>query len=89
MAFLSAVLLAGGRLASDLEIVAFGRRGERGAALPPVLLDLAVIMAATAWFTLVLNPLANREFQRQLFRFSRRRRRAGSRSASSWAPSGT
>jgi len=69
MAFLSAVLLAGGRLASDLEIVAFRAAGVSALRLfRPVLLASLVIMAATAWFTLVLNPLANREFQRQLFR---------------------
>src|SRR4029450_1286510 len=69
MAFLSAVLLAGGRLASDLEIVAFRAAGVSAVRLfRPVLLVSLVIMAATAWFTLVLNPLANREFQRQLFR---------------------
>ena len=69
MAFLSAVLLAGGRLASDLEIVAFRAAGVSAVRLyRPVLLASLVIMAATAWFTLVLNPLANREFQRQLFR---------------------
>ena len=69
MAFLSAVLLAGGRLASDLEIVAFRAAGVSAVRLfRPVLLASLVIMAVTAWFTLVLNPLANREFQRQLFR---------------------
>src|SRR4029453_19195216 len=67
--FLSAVLLAGGRLASDLEIVAFRAAGVSAVRLfRPVLLASLVIMAFTAWFTLVLNPLANREFQRQLFR---------------------
>jgi lipopolysaccharide export system permease protein len=69
MALLSAVLLAGGRLASDLEIVAFRAAGVSAMRLfRPVLLAALVVALATAGLTLVLNPLANREFQRQLFR---------------------
>ena len=69
MALLSAVLLAGGRLASDLEIVAFRAAGVSAMRLfRPVLLAALVVALATAALTLVLNPLANREFQRQLFR---------------------
>ena len=69
MALLSSVLLAGGRLASDLEIVAFRAAGVSALRLfRPVLLASLVVTLATAGLTLVLNPLANREFQRQLFR---------------------
>ena len=63
------MLLAGGRLASDLEIVAFQAAGVSAMRLfRPVLLAALVVALATAVLTLVLNPLANREFQRQLFR---------------------
>jgi LPS export ABC transporter permease LptG/LPS export ABC transporter permease LptF len=69
MALLSSVLLAGGRLASDLEIVAFRAAGVSALRLfRPVLLASLVVTLATAGLTLVLNPMANREFQRQLFR---------------------
>src|SRR5881628_1074562 len=74
MALLVAVLLAGGRLAGDLEIVAFKAAGVSLLRLfRPALLAGIVVTAATALLTLVLNPLANREFQSQLFEILRTR----------------
>jgi lipopolysaccharide export system permease protein len=68
MALLVAVLLAGGRLAGDLEIVAFKAAGVSLLRLfRPALLAALIVTLTTAALTLVLNPLANREFQRQLF----------------------
>jgi LPS export ABC transporter permease LptG len=68
MALLIAILLAGGRLAGDLEIIALKAAGVSALRLfRPVLMVALAITAVTAWLTLVLNPLANREFQRQLF----------------------
>ncbi|OLD38535.1 MAG: hypothetical protein AUI57_06645 [Candidatus Rokubacteria bacterium 13_1_40CM_2_68_8] len=78
MALLSAVLLAGGRMASDLEIVAFRAAGVSALRLfRPVLLASLVVTLATAGLTLVLNPVANREFQRQLFRILQARAASG------------
>ena len=69
MALLVAVLLAGGRLAGDLEIIAFKAAGVSVMRLfRPVLTAALVVTAVTAALTLVINPIANREFQRQLFR---------------------
>src|SRR4029079_13093330 len=69
MALLVAVLLAGGRLAGDLEIIAFKAAGVSTLRLfRPVMAAALVVAAATATFTLVINPIANREFQRQLFK---------------------
>src|SRR5438132_795649 len=69
MALLVAVLLAGGRLASDLEIVAFKAAGVSALRLfRPVLAASVLIAGATAVLTLVVNPAASAEFQRQLFR---------------------
>ncbi len=69
MALLVAVLLAGGRLAGDLEIIAFKAAGVSILRLfRPVLAAALVVTAVTAALTLVINPIANREFQRQLFR---------------------
>ena len=95
MALLVAVLLAGGRLASDLEIVAFKAAGVSALRLfRPVLAASLMIAGATAVLTLVVNPAASAEFQRQLFRIlqaraphtiargagrSRHRRRRGNR----------
>ena len=67
MALLVAVLLAGGRLAGDLEIVAFKAAGVSLLRLfRPVLLVALVVTAVTGAMTLVLTPLSSREFQRQL-----------------------
>jgi lipopolysaccharide export system permease protein len=69
MALLVAVLLAGGRLASDLEIVACKAAGVSVLRLfRPVLAASLLITAVTAWLTLMVNPAANAAFQRQLFR---------------------
>src|SRR5438093_596026 len=78
MALLVAVLLAGGRLASDLEVVAFKAAGVSVLRLfRPVLLASLVVTLATASLTLVLNPAANHEFQRQLFRILQARAVSG------------
>jgi LPS export ABC transporter permease LptG/LPS export ABC transporter permease LptF len=68
MALLVAVLLAGGRLAGDLEIVAFKAAGVSLLRLfRPVAIAALLVAGATAALTLVLNPLANLRFQVQLF----------------------
>jgi LPS export ABC transporter permease LptG len=78
MALLVAVLLAGGRLASDLEIVAFKAAGVSALRLfRPVLAATLLIAGATAVLTLVVNPAANGEFQRQLFRILQARAVSG------------
>jgi LPS export ABC transporter permease LptG len=78
MALLVAVLLAGGRLAGDLEIIACKAAGISTLRLfRPVLAVAVVVMAATAALTLVLNPLANQEFQRQLFKILQARASSG------------
>lgn len=78
MAFLVAVLLAGGRLAADLEVVAFKAAGVSLVRIfRPVLVAGLVVTLATGALTLVLGPLANREFQRQLFRLLQTRAVAG------------
>ena len=78
MALLVAVLLAGGRLAGDLEIVAFKSAGVSPLRLfRPVLLAGLVVTLTTALLTLVVNPLANREFQRQLFQILQTRAVSG------------
>ena len=78
MALLVAVLLAGGRLASDLEIVAFKSAGVSVLRLyRPILLASILVTTVTAGLTLVLNPAANREFQRQLFRILQSRAVSG------------
>ena len=65
MALLVAVLLAGGRLAGDLEIIAFKAAGVSTLRLfRPVLMAALVVMGLTAALTLVINPLANHEFGR-------------------------
>jgi lipopolysaccharide export system permease protein len=78
MAFLVAVLLAGGRMAGDLEVVAFKAAGISVVRLfRPVLAASLAVTAATAALTLVLNPLADGEFQRQLFRILQSRAVSG------------
>jgi len=78
MALLVAVLLAGGRLASDLEIVAFKAAGVSALRLfRPVLVASLLIAGTTAVLTLVVNPAANGEFQRQLFRILQARAVSG------------
>ena len=78
MALLVAVLLAGGRLASDLEVVAFKAAGVSALRLfRPVLVASLIVTLATAGLTLFLNPAANGEFQRQLFRILQSRAVSG------------
>ena len=78
MALLVAVLLAGGRMAGDLEIIAFKAAGVSVLRLfRPVVLAAVLVTAATALLTLVLNPLTNEEFQRQLFRILQTRAVSG------------
>ncbi|MBI4270021.1 MAG: LptF/LptG family permease [Candidatus Rokubacteria bacterium] len=78
MALLVAVLLAGGRLAGDLEVVAFKSAGVSPLRLlRPVLVAAMAVSLATAALTLVVNPVANREFQRQLFTILRSRAVSG------------
>jgi LPS export ABC transporter permease LptG len=78
MALLVAVLLAGGRLAGDLEIIACKAAGISTVRLfRPVLAAALMVMAITAGLTLIVNPLANREFQRQLFRILQSRAVSG------------
>ena len=78
MALLVAVLLAGGRLAGDMEIIACKAAGISTLRLfRPVLAAALVVMAATASLTLIVNPLANQEFQRQLFKILQARAMSG------------
>ena len=78
MALLVAVLLAGGRLASDLEIVAFKAAGVSALRLfRPVMAAALLVTVVTAWLTLVVNPAANGEFNRQLFRILQARAVSG------------
>lgn len=68
MAILVAVLIAGGRLAADLEIVAFKAAGVSLLRLfRPVLLAALLAAVLTGALALVLNPVANRLFQGHLF----------------------
>jgi lipopolysaccharide export system permease protein len=69
MALLVAVLLAGGRLAGDMEIVAFKAAGISPLRLlRPVMLAALLVALATMALTLVVNPIANQQFQAQLFK---------------------
>jgi len=78
MALLVAVLMAGGRLASDFEIVAFKASGVSTWRLfRPVLVVSLVVALASGALTLVLSPMANREFQQQLFRILQARAVSG------------
>jgi LPS export ABC transporter permease LptG len=78
MALLVAVLLAGGRLAGDLEIIACKAAGISMLRLfRPVLVVALVVMLVTAALTLVINPIANEEFQRQLFKIVQARAASG------------
>src|SRR5205823_4995306 len=69
MALLVAILLAGGRPAGDLEVVAFRAAGVGPLRLlRPVLMAGVVVALATAALTLVINPASNAIFQHQLFK---------------------
>jgi LPS export ABC transporter permease LptG len=78
MALLVAVLLAGGRLAGDLEITAFKAAGVSIVRLfRPILAASVVVAAVTALLTLVVGPAANEAFQSQLFRILQARAISG------------
>ena len=78
MALLVAVLLAGGRLAGDLEIIAFKAAGISTLRLfRPIFTAAVVVAGITGVLTLVVNPIANEEFQRQLFRIFQSRAISG------------
>jgi len=78
MALLVAVLLAGGRLAGDLEIIACKAAGVSLLRLfRPVLAAALLVVLVTAALTLVINPIANEEFQRQLFKIVQARAASG------------
>jgi LPS export ABC transporter permease LptG/LPS export ABC transporter permease LptF len=78
MALLVAVLLAGGRLAGDLEITALKACGVSPLRLfrPFLVAGLAVTLA-TAGLTLAVTPWASGGFQRQLFRILQTRATTG------------
>jgi LPS export ABC transporter permease LptG len=78
MALLVAVLIAGGRLAGDLEVVAFQASGVGPLRLfsPVLAVALAVALAAGV-LTIAIGPPANREFQAQLFKILQARATAG------------
>jgi LPS export ABC transporter permease LptG len=78
MALLVAILLAGGRLAGDLEIVAFKAAGVGPLRLlRPVVMAAVLVGAATAGMTLVVNPASNAVFQHQLFKILQTRATSG------------
>jgi LPS export ABC transporter permease LptG len=78
MALLVAVLLAGGRLAGDLEVIAFKAAGVSTMRLfRPIMAAAVVVAGLTGMLTLVVNPIANEEFQRQLFRIFQSRALSG------------
>src|SRR5262245_59831530 len=78
MAVLLAVLLAGGRLAGDREIVACQAAGiGLTRLLRPVLAGALGVVLVGGLFTMVLGPLASLEFQRQLFKILRTRAVSG------------
>ena len=78
MALLVAVLIAGGRLAGDLEVVAFQASGVGPLRLfSPVLAVALMVTLAAGTLTLVVGPPANREFQAQLFKIVQARATAG------------
>ena len=69
MALLVAVLLAGGRLAGDLEIASLKASGVSPLRIFAPFVGLAVVVsAAVAVLTLLLAPAASGAFQNQLFR---------------------
>ncbi len=78
MALLVAVLLAAGRLASDLEVVALKASGVSPLRLfLPFLATSLIVAGLTAVLTLALNPMSNKAFQWQLFRILQSRASTG------------
>jgi LPS export ABC transporter permease LptG len=78
MAFLVAILLAGGRLAGDLEVVAFQASGVGPLRLfSPVLATALGVVMVAGTLTIALGPPANRQFQTQLFKILQARATSG------------
>ena len=79
MALLVAVLLAGGRLAGDLEIIAFKAAGVSrcGCSAPCCWPRRWSSRSSPAVLTLVVNPIANRSSSAQLFRILQARAVSG------------
>lgn len=78
MALLVAVLLAAGRLASDLEVVALKASGVSPLRLfVPFLVAAMLVTTMTAVLTLAVNPWSNKAFQRQLFKILQSRASTG------------
>ena len=78
MALLVAVLLAGGRLSADLEIVACKAAGLSLVRLfRPILLAAIVVSLVCGALTLVIAPRMSKAFQTQLFRILQARASAG------------
>jgi len=69
MALLVSILLAGGRLASDFEVVAFRASGVGPLRLlRPVIIAATLLSLFTLGLTLIVIPHANQAFQAQLFK---------------------
>jgi LPS export ABC transporter permease LptG/LPS export ABC transporter permease LptF len=69
MALLVSILLAGGRLASDFEVVAFRAAGVGPLRLlRPVIVAGLLLSLVTLGLTLIVIPRANQAFQAQLFK---------------------
>jgi len=78
MALLVAVLLAGGRLSADLEIIACKAAGLSLVRLfRPILVSAVVVSLVCAALTLVIAPRMSKAFQTQLFRILQARASAG------------
>jgi len=78
MALLVAVLLAGGRLAGDLEVTALKASGVSPLRLfRPFLAAALLVTLASASLTLFVSPWANGAFQRQLFAILKSRATTG------------
>lgn len=78
MALLVAVLLACGRLASDLEVTALNASGVSPLRLlRPFLAAGVIVTLAIAWLTLVATPWSIGAFQRQLFKILQTRATTG------------
>ncbi|MBI2524828.1 MAG: LPS export ABC transporter permease LptG [Candidatus Rokubacteria bacterium] len=78
MALLVAALIAGGRLAADLEVTALRACGVSPLRLfRPFLVAALLVTLASASLTLVVNPWSNGAFQRQLFRILQSRATTG------------
>jgi LPS export ABC transporter permease LptG/LPS export ABC transporter permease LptF len=78
MAVLVAVLVAGGRLAGDLEVTALKAAGVGPLRLfRPFLAAALLVTLAAATLTLVVSPWASSAFQRQLFRILQSRATTG------------